>query len=262
MLAIYSLPLGLLAAGALIERIGFSATATLYAAVGPGVHAADRAALARRALAFGRECHSFLKAQDQTRKRAGLTPARSCNYPTLPVAVAVMAMMVVPAAAEIQADARTVAVAAVVGITVTVVVAVEPAIPSAAVHVPAVTPATAAPPDVLRESILIAVSAQTFRSAAERRRLGADAENMPSVAANAAPPTNVRLSCYLSSSVRVSLLRRHRSPHGSTQLSRLPRSTLGAVGVPGCDDHFKAGLSLRGLELLRIAAAAAGPRGG
>ncbi len=34
MLAIYSLPLGLLAAGALIERIGFSATATLYASVG------------------------------------------------------------------------------------------------------------------------------------------------------------------------------------------------------------------------------------
>ena len=34
MLAIYSLPLGLLAAGALIERIGFSTTATLYASVG------------------------------------------------------------------------------------------------------------------------------------------------------------------------------------------------------------------------------------
>lgn len=34
MLAIYSLPLGLLAAGALIERIGFSATATLYAGIG------------------------------------------------------------------------------------------------------------------------------------------------------------------------------------------------------------------------------------
>ncbi len=34
MMAIYSLPLGLLAAGALIERIGFAATATLYAAVG------------------------------------------------------------------------------------------------------------------------------------------------------------------------------------------------------------------------------------
>ena len=34
MLAIYSLPLGLLAAGAMIERIGFSATATIYAAVG------------------------------------------------------------------------------------------------------------------------------------------------------------------------------------------------------------------------------------
>ena len=34
MLAIYSLPLGLLAAGALIERIGFHATATLYAIIG------------------------------------------------------------------------------------------------------------------------------------------------------------------------------------------------------------------------------------
>ena len=34
MLAIYSLPLGLLAAGALIERIGFGATATLYAGLG------------------------------------------------------------------------------------------------------------------------------------------------------------------------------------------------------------------------------------
>jgi hypothetical protein len=34
MMAIYSLPVGLLVAGALIERIGFAATATLYAAVG------------------------------------------------------------------------------------------------------------------------------------------------------------------------------------------------------------------------------------
>ena len=34
MLVIYSLPLGLLAAGALIERIGFPATATLYSLVG------------------------------------------------------------------------------------------------------------------------------------------------------------------------------------------------------------------------------------
>ena len=34
MLAIYSLPLGLLAAGSLIEQIGFAATATLYAAAG------------------------------------------------------------------------------------------------------------------------------------------------------------------------------------------------------------------------------------
>ena len=34
MLAIYSLPLGLLAAGSLIEAIGFAATATLYAVAG------------------------------------------------------------------------------------------------------------------------------------------------------------------------------------------------------------------------------------
>ena len=34
MLVIYSLPLGLLAAGALIERIGFPTTATLYSLVG------------------------------------------------------------------------------------------------------------------------------------------------------------------------------------------------------------------------------------
>ena len=34
MMAIYSLPLGLLAAGALIERIGFNVTVTLYAVTG------------------------------------------------------------------------------------------------------------------------------------------------------------------------------------------------------------------------------------
>ena len=34
MLVIYSLPLGLLAAGTLIDRIGFPATATLYSVVG------------------------------------------------------------------------------------------------------------------------------------------------------------------------------------------------------------------------------------
>jgi hypothetical protein len=34
MLVIYSLPLGLLAAGALIDEIGFAATGTLYAAAG------------------------------------------------------------------------------------------------------------------------------------------------------------------------------------------------------------------------------------
>jgi hypothetical protein len=34
MLAIYGLPIGLLGAGALVGRIGFGATATLYAAIG------------------------------------------------------------------------------------------------------------------------------------------------------------------------------------------------------------------------------------
>jgi hypothetical protein len=34
LLAIYSLPVGLLIAGALIEQIGFAATATIYAAAG------------------------------------------------------------------------------------------------------------------------------------------------------------------------------------------------------------------------------------
>ena len=40
MLAIYSLPLGLLAAGSLIEEIGFAATGTLYAAAGLALMAA------------------------------------------------------------------------------------------------------------------------------------------------------------------------------------------------------------------------------
>jgi hypothetical protein len=34
MLAIYSLPLGLLASGSLIDEIGYAATGTLYAATG------------------------------------------------------------------------------------------------------------------------------------------------------------------------------------------------------------------------------------
>ena len=37
MLAIYSLPVGMLAAGALIDRIGFGATASLYAIMGLGL---------------------------------------------------------------------------------------------------------------------------------------------------------------------------------------------------------------------------------
>jgi hypothetical protein len=36
MLAVYGLPIGLMAAGALIDRIGFAGTATLYALVGLG----------------------------------------------------------------------------------------------------------------------------------------------------------------------------------------------------------------------------------
>jgi hypothetical protein len=39
MLAIYGVPIGLLAAGALIERLGFAATASLYCAVGIGLTA-------------------------------------------------------------------------------------------------------------------------------------------------------------------------------------------------------------------------------
>ena len=58
MLAIYSLPLGLLAAGSLIEAIGFAATATLYAGRGADADARHRAALARRSMASARagEC--------------------------------------------------------------------------------------------------------------------------------------------------------------------------------------------------------------
>ena len=57
-LAIYSLPLGLLAAGGLIDVIGFAATGTLYAARGAGADTGDRAALARRFVACPRagEC--------------------------------------------------------------------------------------------------------------------------------------------------------------------------------------------------------------
>ena len=54
MLAIYTLPVGLLVAGALIERIGFAATATLYAVVGLACHDHHRAALARAPVAGGR----------------------------------------------------------------------------------------------------------------------------------------------------------------------------------------------------------------
>ncbi len=53
MMAIYSLPVGLLVAGALIERIGFAATATLYAAFGLVCHDHHRTALARAHVAGG-----------------------------------------------------------------------------------------------------------------------------------------------------------------------------------------------------------------
>ena len=51
MLAIYSLPVGLLAGGALIDLVGFQATSTLYAAVGIPLHSGHRSMLARRAVA-------------------------------------------------------------------------------------------------------------------------------------------------------------------------------------------------------------------
>ena len=51
MMAIYSLPLGLLAAGPLIDWVGFRATASLYANDRPRLHDDHRAALARRTVA-------------------------------------------------------------------------------------------------------------------------------------------------------------------------------------------------------------------
>ena len=58
MMVIYGLPIGLLAAGSLIDEIGFAATGTLYAAAGLALDAGGRAALARRPLARARagEC--------------------------------------------------------------------------------------------------------------------------------------------------------------------------------------------------------------
>ena len=54
MLAIYSLPLGLLAAGSLINEIGFAATGTLYASAGLTLMLEYRAALARGLVACAR----------------------------------------------------------------------------------------------------------------------------------------------------------------------------------------------------------------
>ena len=48
MMVIYGLPLGLLAAGSLIDEIGFAATGTLYAIAGLALMLGRRAALARR----------------------------------------------------------------------------------------------------------------------------------------------------------------------------------------------------------------------
>ena len=58
MMVIYGLPLGLLAAGSLIDEIGFAATGTLYAVGRPRADARGRAALARRSVARARagEC--------------------------------------------------------------------------------------------------------------------------------------------------------------------------------------------------------------
>ena len=63
MMVIYGLPLGLLAAGSLIDEIGFAATGTLYAAAGLALMLADRAALARRSVACPRagECEVDLR---------------------------------------------------------------------------------------------------------------------------------------------------------------------------------------------------------
>ena len=54
MLAIYGLPLGLMAAGWLIERFGFAATASGYCLRRAAADGGDRAALARGAVAAGR----------------------------------------------------------------------------------------------------------------------------------------------------------------------------------------------------------------
>ena len=68
MLAIYSLPLGLLVAGALIDLIGFGATATLYAGRSV-VHRGDCSALACRHLACADASECALKlAQHPTRR--------------------------------------------------------------------------------------------------------------------------------------------------------------------------------------------------
>ena len=51
MMVIYGLPIGLLAAGSLIDLIGYGATGSLYAISGLDRDGRDRAALARRSLA-------------------------------------------------------------------------------------------------------------------------------------------------------------------------------------------------------------------
>ncbi len=53
MLAIYSLPLGLLIAGVLIERIGFRWTASLFACTGSAVHNRDWPEVAQKSVAIG-----------------------------------------------------------------------------------------------------------------------------------------------------------------------------------------------------------------
>jgi hypothetical protein len=83
------------------------------------------------------------------------------------MAVMPMVAMPMPVAAEVQSDARAVTIAAVVVRRI----AIAP-YASAAVHMPAVTPATAAPPDFLRQRIFTGRRRQTTCSVAERGRLG------------------------------------------------------------------------------------------
>ena len=113
MLAIYSLPLGLLAAGASIERIGFSATAPRIRSSGVLVHTGDRAALACRHVAFG--CVHPCQSQVQPNaERAGAETGPFTRQRSLAVAMVSVMAMAVPVSAEVETEARPIAIAAVV----------------------------------------------------------------------------------------------------------------------------------------------------